>query len=90
MMLKCNIVPQPVKVAVKDGFFRLTANTVIVVDKETCDLGKQLAGAINPATGFALNLAEEKADVKNSIILRLDPELDELGDEGYETMGDLR
>ena len=80
---KINIVPQPVKIAVKGGIFKLTPDTVIIAEKATYTLGEQLAEVINPATGYALNVTEGKDDIKNSIVLRLNQDLQTLGDEGY-------
>lgn len=78
-----NIIPQPVEMTVKNGVFELTGDTVIVAEEQTYTLAEQLAETLEPATGYSLNVTKEKPDIKNIIILRLNPNLHKLSDEGY-------
>ena len=78
-----NIIPQPVEMTVKNGVFKLTGDTVIVAEEQAYTLAEQLTQTLEPATGYTLNVTKEKPDVKNTIILRLNPNLHKLGDEGY-------
>ena len=51
------LVPQPSRIVRGDGAFTLTADTKILVDKDSADaanVGKQLAERINRSTGLKL------------------------------------
>ncbi|MCP4662367.1 MAG: beta-N-acetylhexosaminidase, partial [bacterium] len=78
-----SIIPKPVSMTIKQGEFRLTPETVLVAGDELEALGRQLAGMLAPATGFDLKVNRSKRERSNSIVLRLDPGLRHLGDEGY-------
>ena len=82
------LVPQPSRIVRSDGQFTLTADTKILVDKDSADaanVGKQLAERINRSTG--LNLAVLPADatgaVHNAILLTTKNANAALGAEGY-------
>ena len=51
-----SIVPQPVRLERSEGEFILRPNTEISVNKDTMELGRQLAAKLQPATGFYLNV----------------------------------
>ncbi len=78
-----SIIPKPVSMTVTEGAFRLTPETVVVAGDGTAALGRQLAGMLEPATGFDLKVKRSKRAPANAIVLRLDPGLRHLGDEGY-------
>ncbi|HXG65660.1 MAG TPA: beta-N-acetylhexosaminidase, partial [Blastocatellia bacterium] len=77
------IIPQPVSLTVREGSFTLRPETVIITDGATHPVGQLLSGWLAPATGHALRVRRAKKDQANSIILRIDPALSRLGDEGY-------
>jgi hexosaminidase len=77
------VIPQPVKVDVRQGAFTLTAATAIVTDAAAHPIGRQLARYLEPATGFTLEVRTGDAPARGSIVLRIDPALERLGPEGY-------
>ncbi len=78
-----SIIPRPASLVPRAGRFTLTPRTVIWVDHGTATLGRQLAGYLDPATGFDLTVRTAGTPAGNRIVLRLDPALARLGDEGY-------
>lgn len=78
-----SIIPKPVSMTIKEGEFRLTSETVLITDEGTEALGLQLAGMLAPATGFDLKVKRSKRETSHAIVLRIDPDLRPLGDEGY-------
>ena len=77
------IIPQPVSLALGEGAFLLEPDTVILAGRATRSVGRRLSAALAPATGYSLEVLEEEAERDNSIVLRIDPGLARLGDEGY-------
>jgi len=82
-MTGINIIPQPVKCTPTDGHFALNADTAIVAAGAAAAVGQQLAAALAPATGFWPKVLAESARDANTIRLRLDRNLANLGPEGY-------
>ncbi|MEO8578223.1 MAG: beta-N-acetylhexosaminidase, partial [Gemmatimonadales bacterium] len=78
-----SIIPRPAKLTVRTGHFTLTPRTTIWATRGTAALGKQLAGYLEPATGFDLTVTTAGTPAGNRIVLRLDETLARLGDEGY-------
>ncbi|MBE9510320.1 MAG: beta-N-acetylhexosaminidase [Bacteroidetes bacterium] len=79
---KFNIIPHPVEIEKKDGFFDLKSTTTIIPEKNLYLQAKQLKDYLDPATGFNIKIGE--ADNQTDlIILQLNEKLDYLGDEGY-------
>jgi hexosaminidase len=76
------ILPKPVYVVEKDGFFEITKDTKIIVDYETGPLGDMLRKLLSPSMGFELAVTDD-SQPRNSIQLSLDPSLEELEEEGY-------
>jgi hexosaminidase len=76
------IVPRPASVERGTGTFTLGERTVIVADRATRALGHQLADDLRPATGYRLAV-RAGAPAANTIVLRVDPALARLGEEGY-------
>ncbi|HEU4878450.1 MAG TPA: beta-N-acetylhexosaminidase, partial [Gemmatimonadaceae bacterium] len=77
------IIPRPASLTSRAGHFTITPNTAIWTTRETAVLGHQLASYLAPATGFDLNVRAAGTPTGNRILLRLDPKLTRLGDEGY-------
>ena len=77
------MIPRPVSLAAGQVFFTLTADTVLVADAASRTTAAQLAGYLQPATGYALNIAADAGGARNVITLAQDPGLTELGTEGY-------
>ena len=75
------IIPEPVKMTVQGGNLVLNKDTRIVVLNGTDGIGRLLQSELRPSTGHPLDLGSRP--VKNSIELSLDPQLANLGDEGY-------
>ena len=86
------LVPQPSRIVRGEGAFTLTADTKILVDKDStdaADVGKQLAERIFRSTGLKLRvLPEATATGANTILLTTQDANPALGTEGYtlETM----
>ena len=78
-----SVIPQPVHLTRGAGAFVLTARTAIVTDRATRDIGYQLADWIRPATGYRLAVGAAPAAGAQTISIRIDPTLAQLGDEGY-------
>jgi len=82
-----SIIPKPARISFGDGFFTIKPDTIIMADEEVQKEAEYLAGVLQPAMGlgFALKvqLRENMQETNNSIILKIDPLLNALGDEGY-------
>ncbi len=78
-----SIIPQPVKLEVQSGEFEVTSDTVIAVEHASESVGRRLAAQLRPATGFALPVRRWVSDQANRIVLKIDPSLEALGQEGY-------
>ena len=78
-----HLIPQPVKVTSRPGAFVVTARTVIWTDRASATVGRQLAGYLEPATGFTLRVVSGGSPPARAISLRRDASLKRLGDEGY-------
>ena len=76
------ILPKPVHLMVKDGYFEISKNTKIFVDPKTRPLGEQLRNLLSPSMGFELDVSDGKP-VRNSIQLSVDTSLKDLEQEGY-------
>ncbi|HXV16778.1 MAG TPA: beta-N-acetylhexosaminidase [Gemmatimonadaceae bacterium] len=78
-----SIIPHPVSLTTRSGHFTLTSTTTIRATQETARLAHQLAQYLEPATDFDLPVRISGTSSGNRIVLRLDPTLSRLGDEGY-------
>lgn len=76
-----SVIPEPAKLVVKKGSFTLRSTTRIVAPRELRACATVLRNALEPATGFHLDLASRPSS--KAITLKLDPSLQALGDEGY-------
>ena len=78
-----SVIPKPVQMTRTAASFELTPGTAIVADRNTYDIGIQLADWLQPATGYRLAVVGSTGTGGQVISLRLDPTLARLGDEGY-------
>ena len=77
-----SIIPQPTVIDETSSAFSLNSETIVVAETAIHQTAEQLAAALRPATGYALPVQVESSG-NNDIRLRLDRELDHLGEEGY-------
>src|SRR5689334_14033614 len=77
------IIPRPESLVVGRGAFTLTATTVIHADAATAGIARRFAAALMPATGLSIPVRVGAA-ATSGIVLRRDPRLTRLGNEGYE------
>src|ERR1051325_8661262 len=77
------LIPRPAHITRGTGAFTLTANTAIVTDRATRDVGYQLADWLQPATGFRFSVSGRAGAATHTISLALDSSLSRLGDAGY-------
>jgi hexosaminidase len=82
------VIPRPVSVDPADGTFILSAGTGIYIEPDTGEMraiGQVLAEALNPSTGFSIEVQAAKgAPANGNIYLTLTGAAPALGDEGYE------
>ena len=81
-----SIIPRPVKIDVSMGTFTISPQTVILVDKDSRQVGEYLGGLLRPATGFELKV-KKSSQVKNPtncIILQTINDKADVGTEGYQ------
>ena len=81
-----NVIPRPAQMEAGEGRFTLTAQTAIRVSPDTERIGRYLAEALTPATGFQIKVAMEASGNgrAGAITLSLSGDAGRLGDEGYE------
>src|SRR5467141_723145 len=77
------VIPRPAHMTRGTGTFLLTAATVVVTDRDTRQIGYQLADWLQPATGYRLAVSSAAGTAARTISLRVDPALSRLGEEGY-------
>jgi hexosaminidase len=75
-----SIVPKPVSFSAGSGAFQLAAYTAIDADDASKETVRRLKQILSPATGF--NFAPPSGG--NTIVIRKDPSLANLGPEGYD------
>ena len=79
------LIPQPVKMAIQDGHFRITSDTCIVATGDAQPEASNLIDFLAPAMGFRLGLLDQPTRDKDIIHLVIESSSDDaLGDEGYE------
>lgn len=81
-----HVIPCPAQIKVGEGRFTLTGQTAILVSAGVERVGRYLAGALVPATGYSLQVAIESSDngCAGAIQLSLSGDAGRLGEEGYE------
>ena len=75
------IIPQPAKVSLGEGQFRLDSGTRIVVSAQTEPVGRLLQDYLRPATGFSFDLIRKASG--HFIELKVDDKLGSQGPESY-------
>jgi hexosaminidase len=79
-----NVIPAPSRVSEKSGYFQIKPTTAIAYGEGTHTAAKLLAQRLGHSTGYepeVISLALEKP--REAIVLRIDPSLKHLGEEGY-------
>jgi hexosaminidase len=76
-----NVIPLPDKIIQSNGFFEFTSKTIIASDANLEPLVKQMDEFLSPAFGF--HLKQDKSASNNTVMLKLNDTLKNLGDEGY-------
>jgi len=80
------LIPLPQKMESREGAFRLTPSTQILVDRASQDTGQYLADRLCRATGYSLNIisSTEPRSPSGSLMLTTRDAKPALGPEGYE------
>ena len=79
-----SVVPKPVSIEHRTGFFVITPSTRIIAENDASAEASKLIDVLAPAMGFRLQQAIASQPHDNAIRLELSEELYHLGDEGYE------
>ena len=80
-----HIIPRPVTLDVRDGLFRLTAETLVVARAEAKGEAAKLIDYLAPAMGYRPNLVGDSLRVENIIRLEIESSPKEhFGEEGYQ------
>lgn len=84
-MSDCFIIPVPVKAKLPDGEYILNADTSIYADENAWKSAELLADQLKLSTGYDLHPEELDygSDLTNTICLRINPNLQSFGEEGY-------
>lgn len=82
-LTKYPIIPLPAVIHPMDGYFYLSNETRILYDTANLNNAKYLRSLLINPTGYELIISELSNQSKNSIILKIDPSLNHLGNEGY-------
>ncbi len=78
-----SIIPRPVSMQVNSGVFVVDPDTVVLSDNQTLGIAKQLCDDISKAMGFSLAITTKASAGQKAIVLKINPELNKLGREGY-------
>jgi len=78
-----NIIPKPVSIEHRNGFFVFKPSTRVVAEKEAHAEASKLIDALAPPMGYKLKLVSKARPKANAVRLTLDKQLSKLGDEGY-------
>ena len=78
-----NIIPKPVSVEHRSGFFVFKPSIRVVAEKDAQTEASKLIDALAPAMGYRLKLASKARPKARAVKLALDKQLSQLGDEGY-------
>lgn len=84
-----NVIPKPVGIQLGEGYFILNSETKVCFDQsneEIKSIADYLAEILDTATGFQLmpELLQHQGELSNSIMLKIQPAENQLGEEGYE------
>ncbi len=78
-----NIIPIPVSIEHRDGYFVFKPSTRIIAEKNAQIEASKLIDALASAMGYKLQLADAAQSGEQTVKLLLDRQLRQLGDEGY-------
>jgi hexosaminidase len=78
-----NVTPKPDLIEPAGGFFRLTEDTKIVYSKGCDTEAKQLQSYLQPATGYDIQAQRRDGSPANTIMLKIDTNLANMGTEAY-------
>ena len=79
-----SLIPQPQKLEVRSGVFKLTARTRILAGAASRETGEYLAARLRPASGYGLKVETGERVSKEDILLTTREAKSTLGPEGYE------
>jgi len=77
------IIPKPVELHPQDGFFEISAETTIFADNQNRGNAAYLRDFLAPSLGNARPVQIDSDPKENTIILKTDAGLSDLGEEGY-------
>jgi hexosaminidase len=80
------IIPSPAKIEPRSGEFIFTSRTTILAGESNRENAKYLKNLLAPGMGFALPTHPIKDGITNAIRLRIDPELSDLKEGGYQLL----
>lgn len=82
---RISIIPEPVKISLKEGKFFINTETIILSDSRLIDNAEFLKNLLSPATGFSLAIKDisQKEKERNIITLRIIEDNINLKLEGY-------
>ncbi|MDT8303633.1 MAG: beta-N-acetylhexosaminidase [Sedimentisphaerales bacterium] len=78
-----NIIPKPVSIENRSGFFSFKPSIRVVAEKDAQPEGSKLIDALAPAMGYRLKLVSKARPNAKAVRLTLDEQLSQLGPEGY-------
>ncbi len=78
-----NIIPKPTEVQTKTGVFELNNSTTILYSEGSQMQAQQLNDYLKPATGYDLKIMRASRSSGNTILLKMDVDLANVGEEGY-------
>ncbi len=77
------IIPKPVELHAQDGCFEIRPETGILADSRNLENAACLRDFLAPPTGYSLSVQRGSNSKKESITLKIDSSLENLGEEGY-------
>ncbi|HVN82960.1 MAG TPA: beta-N-acetylhexosaminidase [Terriglobia bacterium] len=78
-----SVIPRPVTLTMKEGRFLFKPGTVIRADPALAEEARLFARTLAPALGFTLEVRTSRVGSAPHVVLKLDPALERLGEEGY-------
>ncbi len=78
-----SIIPKPVELHPRDGFFELEPGTIIFADSQNQGNAAYLRDFLLPPMGSSLSVQHDSDQTENSITLKIDSAFTDLGKEGY-------
>jgi len=78
-----NVIPQPVSIEYDDGYFQIGPKTLVIKEYQAAINVERFIDIMAPAMGYKLSKFVGLQRRRGCIILKLEKDLSELGDEGY-------